>query len=59
MPYYEVTLIRKYSKPLLQKSKTEVFKQKQFHKKLVQSQQAVKLERFEIKLGNVWIANDK
>ena len=57
--YYEVTLIKTYNKPLLQKSKTEVFKQKKFHKKLVQSQQAKKLGRFEIKLDNVRIANNK
>ena len=31
----------------------EVFKQKKFHKKLAQSQQAKKLGRFEIKLDNV------
>ena len=42
-----------YSKPLLQKSETEVFKQKKIHKKLVQIQQAKKLGRFEIKLDNV------
>ena len=53
IPYYEVTLIKKYNKPLLQKSETEVFKQKKIHKKLVQSQQAKKLGRFEIKLDNV------
>ena len=57
--YYEVTLIKTYNKPLLQKSETEVFKQKKFHKKLVQSQQAKKLGRFEIKLDNVRIANNK
>ena len=50
---------KKYNKPLLQKSETEVFKQKKIHKKLVQSQQAKKLGRFEIKLDNVWIANNK
>ena len=48
-----------YNKPLLQKSETEVFKQKKNRKKLVQSQQAKKLGRFEIKLDNVWIANNK
>ena len=58
IPYYEVTFIKKYNKPLLQKSQTEVFKQKKIHKKLVQSQQAKKLGRFEIKLDNVWIANN-
>ena len=51
--YAEVTFIKKYNKPLLQKSQTEVFKQKKIHKKLVQSQQAKKLGRFEIKLDNV------
>ena len=59
IPYDEVTLIKTYNKPLLQKSETEVFKQKKFHKKLVQSQQAKKLGRFEIKLDNVRIANNK
>ena len=59
IPYYEVTLTKKYNKPLLQKSETEVFKQKKIHKKLVQSQQAKKLGGFEIKLDNVWIANNK
>ena len=49
IPYYEVALIKKYDKPQLQK----------FHKKLFQSQQAKKLGRFEIKLDNVWIANNK
>ena len=52
IPYYEVTLIKKYNKSL-QKSETEIFKQKKFHKKLVQSQQAKKFGRFEIKLDNV------
>ena len=46
--YYEVTLIKKYNKPLLQKSETKVCKQKKFHKKLVQSQRAKKLGRFVI-----------
>ena len=50
---------KKYNKAPLQKSETEVFKQKKIHKKLVQSQQAKKLGRFEIKLDNVWIANNK
>ena len=59
IPYYEVTFIKKYNKPLLQQSQTEVFKQKKFHKKLVQSQQAKKLGRFEIKLDDAWIANNK
>ena len=53
IPYYQVTLIKKYNKPLLQKSETKVFKQKKFRKKLVQSQQVKKLGRFEIKLDNV------
>ena len=51
--YFEVTLTKKYNEPLLQKSETEVFKQKKIHKKLVQSQQAKKLGGFEIKLDNV------
>ena len=49
----EVTLLNKYNKPRLQKSETEVFKQKQFHKKLVQTQRDKQLGRFEIKLDNV------
>ena len=53
IPYYEVTLTKMYNKPLLQKSETEIFKQKKNRKKLVQSQQAKKLGRFEIKLDNV------
>ena len=52
IPYYEVTLIKKYNKPL-QKSETEVFKQKKIDEKLVQSQQAKKFGRFDIKLDNV------
>ena len=51
--------MKKYDKPLLQKSETEVFKQKKIHRKLVQSQEAKILGRFEIKLDNVWIANNK
>ena len=39
--YYEVTLVKKYNKPLLQKRETEVFKQKKT------------LGHFEIKLDNV------
>ena len=50
---------KKYNKPLLQKSETELFKQKKIHKKVAQSQQAKKLRPFEIKLDNVWIANNK
>ena len=46
---YEVTLIKKNNKPLLQKSKTKIFNQKRFHKKLVQSQREKKLGCFEIK----------
>ena len=34
IPYYEVTLTKKYNKPLLQKNETEVFKQKKFIKNL-------------------------
>ena len=56
---YKVTLVKKYNKPLLQKSETKIFKQKRFHKKLVQSQREKKLRRFEIKSNNVWIANNK
>ena len=60
IPYYEVNLIKKYDKPLLQKSETEVCKQKKKnHRILVQSQQAKELGRFEIKLDNVWIANNE
>ena len=40
--YYEVILIKKYNKPLLQKSEAKVFKQKEIHKNLVQSQRAKK-----------------
>ena len=57
--YYEVTLTKKYNKPLLKKRKTKVLKQKKNPKKLVQSQQAKNLGGFEIKLDNVWIANHK
>ena len=46
-------LSKKYNKAPLQKSEAEVFKQKKIHKKLVQSQQAKKLGRFETKLDNV------
>ena len=35
---YEVTLVKKYNKPLLQKSETKIFDQKRFHKKLVPNQ---------------------
>ena len=45
---YEVSLIKKYDKVLLQKSETNIFKQKRFHKKLVQNQQEKKIERFEL-----------
>ena len=40
-------------KVLLQKSETKVFKQNQFHKKLVQNQREKKLGRLEIKSDNV------
>ena len=53
IPYYEVNVIKKYNVPLLQKSQTDVFKQKKNHKKLIQSQQAKKLGHFQIKLDNV------
>ena len=45
---YEVSLIKKYDKVLLQKSETNIFKQKRFHKKLVQNQREKKIERFEL-----------
>ena len=35
---YEVTLVKKCNKPLLQKSETKVFDQKKIYKKLVESQ---------------------
>ena len=56
---YGVTLVKKYKKPLLQKSETKNFKQKGFHKKLVQSQPEKILERLKIKSDNVPIANNK
>ena len=56
---YGVTLVKKYKKPLLQKCETKNFKQKRFHKKLVQSQREKILERLEIKSDNVPIANNK
>ena len=34
----KVTLVKKYNKPLLQKSETKIFDQKRFHKRLVPSQ---------------------
>ena len=49
----EVTLIKKYNKPLLQKSETKVFKQKKFIKKLFKVNEQIKLGRFELKLDNV------
>ena len=39
---YEVTLVKKYNKPLLQKSEIKVFDQKRFHKKLVPSNEKKK-----------------
>ena len=36
--WYEVTLVKKYKKGLLQKSETKIFNQKIFHEKLAQSQ---------------------
>ena len=36
---YEVTLVKRYNKSLLQKSETKTFDQKRFQKKLVPSQQ--------------------
>ena len=35
---YEVTFVKKYNKPLFQKSETKIFDLKRFHKKLVPSQ---------------------
>ena len=35
---YDVTLVKEYNKPLLQKSETKIFDQIRFHKKLIQSQ---------------------
>ena len=40
-------------KVLLQKSEAKVFKQNQFHKKLVQNQREKELGRLEIKSDNV------
>ena len=52
--YYEVTLVKKYNKPIRQKSETKVLKQKKKnHNQIVQIQRAKKLGRFEIKLDNV------
>ena len=39
---YEVTLVKNYNKPLIQKSETKIFKQKRFHKTLVQSKRVKK-----------------
>ena len=58
IPYYEGTLIKNIINHYYKKAK-QVFKQKKIHKKIVQSQQAKRLGRFEIKLDNVWIANNK
>ena len=55
IPDYEVTLIKNIIKHHYKKAKQR-FSSK---RKLVQSQQAKKLRRFEIKLDNVWIANNK
>ena len=55
---YEDT-VKKYKKPLLQKSETKIFKQKRFHEKLVQSQREKKLGLFEIKSENVLITISK
>ena len=51
--------MKKYKKPPLQKSKTNIFDQKRFLKNLAQSSQEKKLGRFEIKSDNVSIANNK
>ena len=55
---YEVTLVNKYNKPLLQKSETRIFDQTRFHKKLAPRQRK-KLWRFEVKSDNVYIADSK
>ena len=52
LQWYEVTLVKNYDKPLLQKSETKIFKQKSFHKKLFQSQRGKKLGHFENKSDN-------
>ena len=57
IPYYEVTLIKNII--INHYKKVKIFKQKKINKKLVQSQQAKKLGLFEIKLDNVWIANNE
>ena len=50
--WHGVILIKKYNKPLLQKTETK-FKKKKNHKKLAQSQKTKRLGRFEIKLDNI------
>ena len=45
---YEVSFVKKDDKVLLQKSETNMFKQKRFHKKLVQNQREKKIGRFEL-----------
>ena len=50
---YEVTLVKKYNKSLLQENETQIFDEKNFHKKLPQNQREKKLGRFEIKSDNV------
>ena len=49
---YEITVVKGYKKPLLQKSETKIIDQKRFHKKFVQNQRVKKLGRFENKSDN-------
>ena len=55
---YEVTFVKWYNKPLLQKSETKIFRQKRFLKKLVHSQLEKKLGNFEIKSDIKSVANN-
>ena len=50
---YDVTLVKEYNKPLLQKSETKIFDKIRFHEKHIQSQGGEKLGRFQIKAYNV------
>ena len=50
---YDVTLVKEYNKPLLQKSETKIFHKIRFHKKLIQSRCGEKLGRFQIKAYNI------
>ena len=49
----DVSLVKKYNKPLLQKGERNIFDQKRFHERLIQSQWEKKLGYFEIKSFNV------